>query len=177
MALSTRKDEDEEILNDVEEAEEVEAGVTAAPAISDRRRRRLLAQGIDPDAAPTSTATRTKSGPTPSREDGDGERKRSGNFIQRWVEGFRDYIGDVRAELRKVAWPTREEVDRLTRIVLIVTAAAAILLGIISTVFGIVTASVASPDYGNLAGIALIVVIIVVALLWLFRDRLFPSYE
>lgn len=176
MALSTRKDEDEEVLNDVEDTEE-EEGVSSAPAISDRRRRRMLAQGIDPDAAPTSTATRTKSGPTPSRDDGDTEKKRSGNFLQRWIQGFRDYIQDVRAELRKVAWPTREEVDRLTRMVVAVTAVSAVVLGIISTLFGFLSASIASPDWGTIAGIVTIAIIIVVALLWLFRDRLFPSYE
>jgi preprotein translocase SecE subunit len=180
MALSTRKDEDEEVLNEIEETEETQAeGVTTAPAVSDRRRRRMLAQGLDPDAAPTSTATRTKTGPTPSRDDENEseKRKRSGNFITRWFEGFREYVQGVRSELRKVAWPSREDVERLTRIVLTVTAAASIVLGAISTVFGFLTASIAAPDWGTLAGIITIVIIIVVGLLWLLRDRLFPSYE
>jgi len=176
MALSTRKDEDEEVLNDAEDIEE-ESGISATPAISDRRRRRLLAQGVDPDAAPTSTATRTKSGPTPSRDEGDAEKKRSGFFLARWVESFRDYLRDVRSELNKVAWPTREEVERLTRIVLVVTAASAIILGIVSTLFGLLTTSIADPTWGTAAGIFAIVMVIVVGLLWLLRDRLFPSYE
>lgn len=176
MALSTRKDEDEEILNDEEEIGE-EEGISATPAISDRRRRRLQAQGIDPDAAPTSTATRTKSGPTPSRDEGDADKKRSNFFLARWVESFRDYLRDVRAELRKVAWPDREDVERLTRIVLIVTAASAIVLGIISTLFGFLTTNIADPTWGTIAGIFAIVLVIVVGLLWLLRDRLFPSYE
>ncbi len=41
------------------------------------------------------------------------------------------YIRETRGELRKVTWPTREEAWRLTLIVLGVTAAMAIFLGII----------------------------------------------
>jgi preprotein translocase SecE subunit len=46
-----------------------------------------------------------------------------------------DYIQGVRAELDKVAWPTREQVGRLFRIVMIVTIVAAIILGAISLAF------------------------------------------
>lgn len=41
------------------------------------------------------------------------------------------YIRETRGELRKVTWPTREEAWRLTLIVLGVTAAMAIFLGVI----------------------------------------------
>jgi preprotein translocase subunit SecE len=46
-----------------------------------------------------------------------------------------DYFQGVGAELDKVAWPTREQVISLFRVVLVVTVAAAIVLGAISLVF------------------------------------------
>ena len=45
------------------------------------------------------------------------------------------YLRETRAELRKVTWPTREEVVRLTLIVLGVTAFMATLLGAIDYIF------------------------------------------
>jgi len=45
------------------------------------------------------------------------------------------YLRETRAELRKVTWPTRDEVIRLTLIVLAVTAFMAILLGAIDYIF------------------------------------------
>jgi preprotein translocase subunit SecE len=41
------------------------------------------------------------------------------------------YFRETRGELRKVTWPTREEAWRLTLIVLAVSAAMAIFLGVI----------------------------------------------
>lgn len=41
------------------------------------------------------------------------------------------YIRETRGEMRKVTWPTRDEAWRLTLIVLGVTAAMAIFLGVI----------------------------------------------
>ena len=45
------------------------------------------------------------------------------------------YIRETRGELRKVTWPTREESQRLTAIVLGVTIAMAIFLGLLDFVF------------------------------------------
>jgi preprotein translocase subunit SecE len=45
------------------------------------------------------------------------------------------YIRETRGELRKVTWPTREESQRLTAIVLGVTMAMAIFLGVLDFVF------------------------------------------
>jgi preprotein translocase subunit SecE len=38
----------------------------------------------------------------------------------KWAEASREFIGDVQAELRKVAWPTQEETVRATVGVLVV---------------------------------------------------------
>jgi preprotein translocase subunit SecE len=57
------------------------------------------------------------------------------NFAVRFIRAIGDYLGGVRDELRKVTWPTREELTRLTIIVLIVTIASSIVLGLISFMF------------------------------------------
>jgi len=54
---------------------------------------------------------------------------RSGqNFLVR-------YLRETRGELRKVTWPTREEAQRLTAIVLGVTVAMAVFLGLLDLIF------------------------------------------
>lgn len=82
--------------------------------------------------APKGRATRGRrsgGGSSGGKEDG------GGNFITKSFRGVREYIGGVQDELDKVVWPTREELIRLTRIVLMVTIASAIALGIISFIF------------------------------------------
>lgn len=45
------------------------------------------------------------------------------------------YIRETRGELRKVTWPTREESQRLTAIVLVVTIAMSVFLGLLDFIF------------------------------------------
>jgi preprotein translocase subunit SecE len=45
------------------------------------------------------------------------------------------YIRETRGEIRKVTWPTRQESQRLTAIVLGVTALMALFLGLLDFVF------------------------------------------
>ena len=45
------------------------------------------------------------------------------------------FVRNTVGELRKVAWPSREEATRLTLIVLIVTIAIAIILGVLDFAF------------------------------------------
>jgi preprotein translocase subunit SecE len=45
------------------------------------------------------------------------------------------YVRETRGELRKVTWPTRQESQRLTAIVLGVTAVMAIFLGLLDFIF------------------------------------------
>lgn len=45
------------------------------------------------------------------------------------------YLTEVRAELKKVVWPTREEATRLTGIVLAITALMSMLLYIFDYIF------------------------------------------
>jgi preprotein translocase subunit SecE len=46
------------------------------------------------------------------------------------------YLRETRGELRKVTWPTREEAQRLTAIVLGVTLVMALFLGTLDFLFG-----------------------------------------
>lgn len=48
---------------------------------------------------------------------------------------LRDYLDGVRSELDKVVWPTRAETIGLFRVVLFVTIASAVVLGLIAVVF------------------------------------------
>ncbi|MGB7338357.1 MAG: preprotein translocase subunit SecE [Phototrophicaceae bacterium] len=54
------------------------------------------------------------------------------NENKSFIEGIRTYWNEVRTELQKVSWPSRDDVIRLTRIVLIVTAITSIGLGALS---------------------------------------------
>lgn len=57
--------------------------------------------------------------------------KKSGDQSNALVRYFRE----TRGELRKVTWPTREESQRLTAIVLGVTAVMALFLGLLDLIF------------------------------------------
>lgn len=62
-----------------------------------------------------------------------GRRNPDEEPVKRGLLGrMRDYFAGVRSELDKVAWPTREDVIRLVRIVVIVTLVAALVLGLVS---------------------------------------------
>jgi len=47
------------------------------------------------------------------------------------------YLRDTRAELRKVHWPSRQEAENLTKIVLGVTVSMAIFMGLLDWLFSI----------------------------------------
>ena len=57
--------------------------------------------------------------------------KKSGDQSNALVRYFRE----TRGELRKVTWPTRQESQRLTAIVLGVTAVMALFLGLLDLIF------------------------------------------
>ena len=54
------------------------------------------------------------------------QKEKKPNFFQRIKSWWRQTVG----ELRKVTWPTKDEVISLTRIVLIVTVVVGAILGI-----------------------------------------------
>ena len=57
------------------------------------------------------------------------------------------YLKETRAELRKVVWPTCEETKNLTLIIVSVTVAMAMFLGLLDYIFQIVAAGVISGNY------------------------------
>lgn len=70
-----------------------------------------------------------------------------------------EYWEGVRSEMQKVIWPTREETQRLATIVLVVTIAASIILGVISLLFtALISAGLSSPTvvFGGLMVVALV---------------------
>ncbi|MBN1219077.1 MAG: preprotein translocase subunit SecE [Anaerolineae bacterium] len=56
------------------------------------------------------------------------------------------YFQETRAELRKVTWPTRDEAKNLTMIIVAVTVAMAIFLGLLDYVFQVVVGGVILGD-------------------------------
>ena len=38
---------------------------------------------------------------------------------QSWIESTRSYLGDIRSEMKRVTWPTRERVQSTTLVVII----------------------------------------------------------
>ena len=51
------------------------------------------------------------------------------------MTGIRRYLADSWAELRKVVWPTRETVLRLTLLVIAVSIAVGIYIGVLDRIF------------------------------------------
>ena len=104
------------------------------------RRRPLLnrtrpeEEEIEEDVVEERGVTAGKGRATPGRRQQD-EEEETGNVATRTVGGFREYLEGVRSELGKVIWPTREEAQRLTVIVLITLFVAAVVLGAISLFF------------------------------------------
>ena len=76
---------------------------------------------------------------------------RSENAIVRYFKG-------TRAELRKVTWPTREETKTLTTIIVIVTVAMAIFLGLLDYLFQIVVAGIITGQFISI-GVAVVLFI------------------
>ena len=92
---------------------------------SKRRRRDASAEG--------EPRTGGKDKPTRSRRD-DEEPEDTGIIASAMspFDRFREFLKDVRGELSKVVWPTREEAFRMTRIVLITLLISAVVMGVIS---------------------------------------------
>lgn len=97
--------------------------------VSDSRRRR---RGVESEASTQTPATR-KDRPTPSARQIKPRGGPSVGLLSRIpvVRNIALYFRGVASELQKVTWPTREEAIRLTTVVLAVTVAFSIGLGIL----------------------------------------------
>lgn len=84
-----------------------------------------------------------------------------------FLDTVRGYIDDVRSELRKVTWPTREDIINLTRVVLIVTVLFALSMGALTAGMTLLIDQV-GLNYPWIMGI-IFVVITGVAIWWMRR--------
>jgi preprotein translocase subunit SecE len=106
------------------------------------------------------------------------EKESSGNLL----ENIRSYFADVRTELNKVSWPSREDVIRLTRIVLATITVASITLGLLSIVLAYVlndthfNAVLDSIRIGKPLFLAVLFAIILGVTWWSFRQDSNKSY-
>ncbi len=109
-----------------------------------RRRRRLFGQRSEPeevdeaveseDEEDTRGITASKGRATPSRRRQEEEVDHR-NWLAKTRDSVADYIDGVRSEMDKVVWPTREETQRLTVIVVMTLIVSSLILGAISVIF------------------------------------------
>jgi preprotein translocase subunit SecE len=130
-------------------------------------------EGEDEEVNPTAL-TAKKGRPTPSRRaQEEAVEEESGNVVTRPVNRLVEYLRDVRSEVGKVSWPTRQEAISLTRIVLLTTIAAALILGVITLLFTeLFRYGLQSPII--FVGVFVIVVALVVVFLRRNNDRTTP---
>ncbi len=66
------------------------------------------------------------------------EKTNNKSFLSRLTDNaLVRYLRNTRAELRKVHWPSRQEAETLTKIVLVVTVSMALLLGLLDYLFSL----------------------------------------
>ncbi len=53
-----------------------------------------------------------------------------------WVERVKKFLREVRAELRKVAWPNRKELKTYTIVVIVLVAIVSVFVGVVDLTFG-----------------------------------------
>lgn len=112
---------------------------TGAPS-----RRRGLRAATQPEApAPslmqpevdTRGITAGKGRATPGRRERELAEEKSEGVVQRTTGGLLEYFEGVRSEIGKVVWPSREDLRRLTIVVIITLIIASIILGGIALFF------------------------------------------
>lgn len=89
------------------------------------------AEGFETDDEENKGLSASKGRPTAGRRNKQTEED-SGNPVSNFFGGIVEYFQGVQSELDKVSWPNRDDVIRLTRIVLSVTVLASIVLGLIA---------------------------------------------
>lgn len=124
-----------------------------------RRRRRGKQEEIVEEVEDDKAITTKKGTLTTGRRNADEVRK-SGI-----IGDIREYLAGVRAEAEKVSWPNREETIRLTRIIIIVTVIASLVLGLISFGFTELFA------LGINQPIIFLLFAVVVVAVWFFMSR------
>ena len=62
---------------------------------------------------------------------------RSAGPVQ-WAAQVRDFVGAVRQEMRKVTWPSREELIKSTRVILVLSVVLGLIIGVVDLVLNFV---------------------------------------
>ncbi len=130
MALQSNGNEEENVkdavASDEDNAPDSSNGKPKRRGRAARRRRREEAQDTAENTETDIDASSQKKGvPTPGRR-----QKEQVGFLTRIFRPVVTYFQETMAELRKVTWPSREDSIRLSGIVLGVTAASAVFLGL-----------------------------------------------
>lgn len=113
-----------------------------------RERRRARKRGASTsddssdDDASEAVATGSKGKETRTRKQSEALKDRERSSQSRAsnmpiIGGVVRYLSGVRSEIQKVTWPTREEAMRLTRIVILVSIAFALMLGFFDGIYGL----------------------------------------
>jgi len=102
------------------------------------------------EVSSTRGITAPKGRATPGRRTQEVEEEKADSGIVAGITSpFRsmtEYWEGVRSEMQKVIWPTREETQRLSTIVLIVTIISSLVLGLMSLIFtALIAAGLSSP--------------------------------
>lgn len=58
------------------------------------------------------------------------------NKIRQWYEQIRNFLKDVKVEMKKVSWPSRDELVTYTVVVIVVVFILSVYIGVIDKVFG-----------------------------------------
>ena len=56
--------------------------------------------------------------------------------VQKWVQGTRDYINDLKLEMKRVTWPSRAQVQATTAVVIFSVFAFAGEFAVVDSVLG-----------------------------------------
>ncbi|MBL8130297.1 MAG: preprotein translocase subunit SecE [Anaerolineae bacterium] len=107
----------------------------ATPTASADRARRPRRGAAEQEASEETTLAAGKGRATPSRRAVEEAEEKAGNVVTRTIGGLRGYFEGVGSELRKVTWPSQDDLRRLSIIVIVTLVAAALALGLISFAF------------------------------------------
>ena len=58
------------------------------------------------------------------------------NKIRQWYEQIRNFLKDVKVEMKKVTWPSRDELVTYTVVVIVVVFILSVYIGVVDKVFG-----------------------------------------
>jgi preprotein translocase subunit SecE len=88
-----------------------------------------------------------------------------------WRDGkIARYLRDTRSEMRKVHWPTRAEAWNLTKIVLGVTVAMAVLMGVLDYLFALALAGLVAGSAIAITALGVLVAAVIVVVVLLRRQ-------